>query len=126
MVAPSELVPTDLPPIAEPAKSERGRTGWLAPTWCRLVGGQGAGRTERWRAALGTLPATLARPKPTAPAAWAPAASVRLVNRNPANTTAGRVEVKHNGVWGTVSVREGVLAPGGAPARNAMGLQGFM
>lgn len=30
------------------------------------------------------------------------AASVRLVNSNPANTTAGRLEIKRNGVWGTV------------------------
>lgn len=38
----------------------------------------------------------------TATAACACAASVRLVNSNRANTTAGRVEVQHNGIWGTV------------------------
>lgn len=53
-----------------------------------------------WRTsnASSSPPAHTAAPVPL----HLPAASVRLVHPNKSNTTAGRVEVKHNGVWGTV------------------------
>lgn len=96
MVAPTELVPTNLPPIVEPAKSELAHRRVVDP---QLRVRQRDAVQQGLAAVLATL--TLCEP------GWRPphhlsAASVRLVNPNRANIMAGRLEVKHNGLWGTV------------------------
>lgn len=94
-VAPTELVPTDLPVVPEPAKSEQGRH---QPVPGCLASQLHDNRGPKLHGVLAAVAMTR-----TATATWCCAASVRLVNSaNPANKTAGRLEVQHNGVWGTV------------------------
>lgn len=105
MVTPTELVPTNLPAVPEPAKSERAgaelaSAGLLVCQSTADLQGQRTAQ-EGQRASPPQVHAAFCRGV-TATAACTCAASVRLVNSNRANTTAGRVEVQHNGIWGTV------------------------
>ena len=91
MVTPTELVPTGLPVVPEPARSEQPPSlpvfsTPFAACWEAAVGMQGA-KCHTTSHPCGPL---------------CVAASLRLVNPNKANTTAGRLEVLHNGKWGTI------------------------
>lgn len=90
MITPTELVPTGLPVVPEPARSEQ-----LLARPCFQRRSPLVGRP------LSACREQSATPPPTC-VALCVAASLRLVNPNKANTTAGRLEVLHNGQWGSV------------------------